>query len=124
MAAGILIAESIRTGATLGVPMTLNEIERVEATNLSARQRKAGLPTRWTLLHFAVADDDAERLAEALADALDDTGWYADFRTARETFVVFAGRVFRYAAGDGAGRSRAEAYARAHGVPDAQLDWP
>jgi hypothetical protein len=32
--------------------------------------------------------------------------------------------VLAYAQGDAAGRAKAEAYARAHGVPDAQIDWP
>jgi len=48
------------------------------------------------LLCFEVSEADVERLADALAAALDGFGWYVDFRTAQETFVVFAGRVFRY----------------------------
>jgi len=55
---------------------------------------------------------------------LDDSGWYVDFRSADETFVVFAGRVFRYRRRDKRRRAEAEAYARARGVPQAQLDWP
>jgi hypothetical protein len=122
MATGVLIAESLRVGAKLAVDV--REIERVEAGELSAEQRAAGLPERWTLLHFEVADDDADRLAKALAAALDDVGWYADLHTADDSFVVFAGRVFRYARGDADGRARAEAHARALGVPEPQLDWP
>jgi hypothetical protein len=38
--------------------------------------------------------------------------------------VVFREAVFRYAKGDADGRAEAEAHARAHGVPDAQIDWP
>ena len=55
---------------------------------------------------------------------MDEPGWYVDFHTAAETFVVFAGRIFRYATGDADGRAEAEAHARARGVPDAQIDWP
>ena len=58
-----------------------------------------------------------------LAGALDAFGWYVDFHTAEESFVVLAGRVWRYRTGDAAARAEVEAYARSRGVPDAQLDW-
>jgi hypothetical protein len=125
MATGTLIGESIRSGTTLdGVPITVNKIERVEPGNISDEQLAAGLPTRWTLLFFEVADDVAPALADALAAILDVPGWYVDFHTADESFVVFHQAVFRYAKGDADGRAEAEAHARAHGVPDAQIDWP
>jgi hypothetical protein len=125
VAAGTLIAESLRAGATLdGVAVTVREIERVAPDNVSPEQRAAGLPAVWTLLRFEVPDADATRLAEALARVMDRFGWYADFHTAGESFVVFAGRVFRYPRGDADGRARAEAHARAAGVPEAQIDWP
>ena len=38
--------------------------------------------------------------------------------------LIFGEAVFRYAKGDADGRAAAEAHARAHGVPDAQIDWP
>jgi hypothetical protein len=61
----------------------------------------------------------------ALIRSLDpEGGWYCDFRSIDETFVVLAGRAFRYLRGDAAGRAEAEAYGRAVGVPEAQLDWP
>jgi hypothetical protein len=123
VATGTLIAESLRTGAKLN-GLYIHEIERVAAGDLSPEQRAAGFPERWTLLHFDVPDQDAERLATTLAAALDEPGWYADFHTPAESFVVFAGRVFRYPRGDAAGRARAEAHARGRGVPEAQLDWP
>jgi hypothetical protein len=60
-------------------------------------------------------------LSHALAS---EAGWYCDYRSDTETFVVFADRVFRYARGDPAGRAAAADYARSVGVPVAQLDWP
>ena len=125
MATGTLIAESIRQGETLSdLALTVHEIERVAPTNISTEQRSAGIPPQWTLLRFEVPDGDAQRLGDALAAVLDSFGWYADFHTEKETFVVFTGQVFRYPTGDARGRSAAEAYAREHGVPDSQLDWP
>ena len=88
------------------------------------RAARGGIPPRWTLLFFEVADDAAPALADALAAILDEPGWYVDFHTADESFVVFREAVFRYAKGDADGRADAEAHARAHGVPDAQIDWP
>ena len=124
MATGTLIAESLRPGTTLdGVPLTVHAIERVEPDNISDEQRAAGIPPRWTLLHFEVAEAEAPALADALAAIVDEPGWYVDFHTAAETFVVFAARAFRYATGDANGRAEAEAHARACGVPDAQIDW-
>jgi len=56
---------------------------------------------------------------------LDPTGgWYCDFRTSNETYVVFGGRVFHYSRGDRTRRSEAEEHARSVGVPEAQIDWP
>jgi hypothetical protein len=76
------------------------------------------------LIEFEIDDHDAPAVASALADVLEDGGWYVDFHSPEETFVVFAGRVFRYRRGDERRRAEAEAYARARGVPQAQLDWP
>ena len=119
--AGGLIAESLRVGSVLtGVTLTVNRISRADVGDVDA-----GQPLTWTFVDFEVADDDADRLAAALSGALDGScGWYCDFRTDDETFVVFAGRVFRYSRGDVAGRSEAADYARSVGVPEPQLDWP
>jgi hypothetical protein len=125
MASGTIIGESIRFGAALdGISLTVPQIRRGGPERLSPEQQAAGMPSRWTLIEFQIDDHDAPQLASALADVLDDKGWYVDFRSRDETFVVFAGRVFRYRRGDEGGRAEAEAHARRCGVPDAQLDWP
>jgi hypothetical protein len=120
MVTGVLIAESLRVGGELsGVPVQVSKLSRIEATSVTA-----GQPRHWTLLEFQAADADAERLAGALAGCLEPTGgWYANYNTAAEAFVIFADRVFRYPHGDTASRARAEEYARSVGVPEPQLDW-
>jgi hypothetical protein len=60
----------------------------------------------------------------AFAGALDQPGWYMDFRSPAETFVVFPGRIFCYPRGDGAGRADAQAHGRRLAIPEPQLDWP
>lgn len=120
MIKGTLIAESFRVGAELGgVCLTTRNIRRLAAGDLSA-----GQPEIWTLIEFEAEDAEADALSSALAGVLDEPGWYADFRSPGETFVVYSGRIFRYPRGDSAGRAEAAAHGRALGVPEAQLDWP
>jgi hypothetical protein len=118
---GVLIAESLRTGARLeGVTLTVRRIARDDDGETGA-----GQPLTWTFIEFEAPLDEADELAAALSRALDKRlGWYCDFRSPTETFVDFAELVFRYPRGDKDGRSQAEAHARSMGVPESQLDWP
>ncbi|MFJ4787733.1 hypothetical protein [Streptomyces sp. NPDC088794] len=50
-------------------------------------------------------------------------GWYVNYNTATEAFVVFAERIFRYPRKQAEGRRQAQAYARSIGIPEPQLDW-
>ncbi|MGI5195498.1 hypothetical protein ACQEVY_17915 [Streptomyces sp. CA-288835] len=117
---GVLISESLRVGAELsGVPLQVTKLERIAVGDANADQ-----PKHWTLLHFRAPEDTAGQLAEGLANCLAPTGgWYVDFSTTTEVYVVFAGRVFRYARGDAAARAEVQAYARSVGVPETQVDW-
>jgi hypothetical protein len=119
--AGTLIAESLRVGSVLeGVRFIVTRVSRADVGDV-----EAGQPRTWTFLDFEVPDEDADRLALGLERALESRGgWYCDFRSDTETFVVFAGRTFRYTRGDASGRAEVAGYARSVGVPEAQLDWP
>jgi hypothetical protein len=77
-----------------------------------------GVPLRVTKISRAELGD-VDALSRVLAS---EGGWYCDFRTDSETFVVFANRVFCYPRGDPAGRAEAAAYARSVGVPEPQLE--
>ena len=105
MIRGAIVAESLRLGAVVeDVPLVIRKLERVEA-GLEEQ------PRQWTLVWFEADDDDAGRLAEALADALDARGgWYADFHSDTEVTVVFSGRIFRYRQGDNSERARVKQY--------------
>ena len=120
MIAGALIGESMRSGAELeAVPLAVRKIARMPYGDIAA-----GQPELWTVIEFEADERDAGALADGLATVLKkEGGWYADFRSPEESFVVFADRVFRYPRGDSAGRAEAAEYGRSAGVPEAQLDW-
>lgn len=120
MLEGVLIAESLRLGTELaGVPLHITKIARVEVNNAAAEQ-----PQQWTLLDFAAEETNAERLAEQLAGCLAPTGgWYVNYNTTTEAFVIFADKIFRYPRKQAEGRQQAQDYARSIGIPEPQLDW-
>jgi len=117
---GILLAASLRRRARLDVAiLDVRKIWREDAGDPSADQ-----PLTWTFIEFDVPDDAFEAFADALTGALEPGPWYCDFRSEKETVVVFADRIFRYPRGDASARAEAEEFARSAGVPDAQIDWP
>jgi hypothetical protein len=84
MIQGVLIAESLRTETTLDdLRIVVSKITRFRPRVTTRDQASV-----WTLLHFEVDEARAENLAHMLASALDEPGWYADFFSPYETFVV------------------------------------
>jgi hypothetical protein len=75
------------------------------------------------VIEFEVSEASVDVFADELSTALEHGPWYCDFRSDHETFVVFAGQVFRYARADKRAREEAEQYARSVGVPESQIDW-
>ena len=117
---GTLIAESLRPGTNLqNLRLLIRAIGRYRVQGTTADQ-----PDTWTAFDFEADEAQAAELARAFAGALDSPGWYVDFRSPAETFVVFPGRTFRYPRGDEAGRAEAQAHGRQLAIPEAQLDWP
>jgi hypothetical protein len=117
---GSVILESLRVGARLsGLKLRVREIYRVRQGNAGP-----GQPELWGVLEWEADEADAAEVAQAFSEVLDESGWYVDFRSGQETFVVFPGRVFRYRRGDAAGRAEAQAHGRTLQIPLAQLDWP
>jgi len=120
MLEGTLIAESLRVGTTLAdLNLTVRTISRYRAGGARPDQ-----PDIWTTLDFEADEAGARELAEAFAEVLDQPGWYVNFQSAAESFVVFPGKIFRYPRGDAAGRAAAQAHGRQLAIPDPQLDWP
>lgn len=119
MIEGTLIAESLRTGTTLeNLELTVRKISRFRAQGTTPDQ-----PDIWTTLDFEAGEAEAGVLAQAFADALDQPGWYVNFESPTESFVVFPGQIFRYPRGDKTGRADAQAHGRTLAIPEPQLDW-
>lgn len=119
MANGVLIIESLRAGAKLeGVALTVQSLVRVAMADVADYQ-----PPVWTIVEFETPDASVDLLAEQFAEALDAPGWYVDFHTSADVFVVFPGKVIKYSPGDASARGEAKDYARSVGVPESQLDW-
>jgi hypothetical protein len=119
MIEGGLIAESLRVGTNLeNLTLTVRKISRFRPGDATADQ-----PDIWTLLDFEADEAGADELARAFAAVLDEPGWYVNFQSPAESFVVFPGRIFRYPRGDEAGRADAKAHGRQLAIPESQLDW-
>ena len=120
MIEGTLITESLRVGTVLeNLKLTVRKISRYRAGGTTPDQ-----PEIWTTLDFEAEETQAEELARTFADVLDQPGWYVNFESPAENFVVFPGRIFRYPRGDVAGRAAAQAHGRRLAIPEPQLDWP
>jgi hypothetical protein len=120
---GTIILESLRPDATItGFRFVVREIGRGRP-KLSPQQAAAGIPGVWSEIQFELEEEKAGELAETLSRTLDTLGWYANFSSETETYVIFPGRVFRYSRGDPQHRAEAQAHGRALGIPEHQLDW-
>ena len=114
---GLLIKESLADTHILELVSITNE-ETWQASNTAVYQ-----PALWTAISFAVADDQAEAIAEKLSQALKPQGWYINAATAAHVYVIFPGKVFKYRKGDSLQRMKAKEYGRSLGIPESQLDW-
>jgi hypothetical protein len=80
MIEGTLIAESLRVGTVLAdLKLTVRRISRYRAGGTTPDQ-----PEIWTTLEFEAGEAQAEELAQALSDVLDQPGWYVNFESPAE----------------------------------------
>jgi len=119
MIEGTLLAESLRVGTNPeNLTLTVRKISRYRAQGTTPDQ-----PDIWTVLDFEADEAGPRELAEAFPGVFDQPGWYVDFHSPTDSFVVFPGRIFLYPRGDEAGRADAQAYGRQLAIPEPQLDW-
>jgi hypothetical protein len=119
MIEGTLIAESLRVGTNLEhLSLSVTKISRYRAGGTTPEQ-----PEIWTVFEFEADETVADDLARAFAGAVGEPGWYVNFQSPAQAFVVYPGKIFSYPRGDGEGRGEAQAYGRRLGIPEPQLDW-
>lgn len=114
---GLLLLESLIDTSVLDL-LRVTRTETWQAQNAAPYQ-----PSVWTAISFKADDDQADFLAEKLSQALKSQGWYVNASTEDWLYVIFPGRVFKYAGGDAVQRALAQEYARSLNVPESQLDW-
>jgi hypothetical protein len=123
MIRGTILLESLRADAKItGFRFVVREVRRGRP-KLSPQQVAAGIPAIWSAIDFELKDEKAGEFAQTLSEILDPVGWYVNFSSDTETYVIFPGRVFRYKRGDPQGRAEAQAHGRTLGIPEHQLDW-
>jgi len=116
---GAIIAESLKPGTVLeGYDLLVTRWSRYEVGEVPEWQ-----PSVWTLIEFEADEETSDALAQRLCKDLREPGWYANWYSDTQAVVVFPEKVFRYKRGSKAGRTKAQNYGRACGVPEAQLDW-
>jgi hypothetical protein len=118
---GAIILESLSEDARLdNLALSIRELYRFRPPVTAP-----GHPPVWSVIEFEAPETSASPLAQALTDVLSEQpGWYVEFRSPTETFIVFRGKYFRYPRGDNRGRAEAQEYGRLTGTPESQLDWP
>ncbi len=118
MIEGTLIMESLRTGTALAdLGLTVQRISRYRAGGATP-----GQPGIWATLDFEADEARAEELAGVFAEVLAQPGWYVNFQTPAESFIIFPGRIFRYPRGRGRQGGGPGPRPPAP-IPDPQLDW-
>jgi hypothetical protein len=116
---GAIIAESLLVGFVLEqIPLTVTRLSRTAIADPAPSQ-----PAVWTLLEFEAEPSHAEALSTHLSTGLASPGWYGSFEYDGDVWVVFPGRVFRYARANASAHEEARLYAHAAGVPEDQCDW-
>ena len=127
MATGTLIAESIRLGAAARrrSRSPRRAIERVRADLSDRRSAPTGSPRPGRSSRSRSRTSEAARASPPRSPR--SSTRRAGTRTCTPTTAASScsrAACSRTRSDDAAGRAKAEAYARAHGVPDAQIDWP
>lgn len=114
---GLLLKESLQDLEILD----RLQVTKVETWNI--QNPDPNQPLVWTAVHFEAEDSQADALAADLSRSLKPEGWFIDAHTEAWVYVIFPGRVFKYAKGNAEMRSQAVQHGLTLGIPQRQLDW-
>ena len=113
---GLLLKESLSSLDILE-KLTITKSETWDVRNAAPDQ-----PSIWTALSFEVEESRMAEIEEELSRALKPK-WFVDCSTETQKYVIFSGKVFKYARGDQEQRALAQDFGRKLGIPESQLDW-
>lgn len=117
---GVIIEESlIDTSVLKDVKIVSTKVEPV------TEHHKTPWVKQWTLHEVEVPEEKAEGVAEKISKALDkEHDWYADFKTDKEHYVIYTGKVFHITdRTDKKQYDEATEYGISIGIPDYQVDF-
>ncbi|MDO8451837.1 MAG: NYN domain-containing protein [bacterium] len=117
---GIIIEESLLDTSLLKrLKITTTKIESV------TEKHKTPWVKQWTLHTIVIPEKEAAIIAEELSQSLDhDHNWYADFKTSRDHYIIFRGKVFHVT--DRSSKTQYEEatkYGVSIGIPAYQVDF-
>lgn len=87
------------------------------------REHAPDQPSVWHLAQLNIEDGDVEKTSQELSESLKQGTWYVDFSDGATVYIVFLGKVFKYPKGNLEKKKEAQAYGRAIGIPERQLNW-
>ena len=116
---GIIIEESLNDKSILGkIKITKTEVEKVTPEN------KTPWLTKWTMHTFEVSENEVEKVAELISNALESKHkWYADFKNSKWHFIIFRNKVFKVDRSKKAEYDLVRKYGVGLGIPEYQLDF-
>lgn len=116
---GIIIEESLENADVL------KDIKILETKVVPIKEKhKTPWVKQWTLHTVEIPEDQAEKVAKELSQAIDpkhQNAWYADFKNETTHFIIFRGKVFQVDRRKAEQYNKAIKYGLSLGIPDYQL---
>lgn len=116
---GVIIDESLKD------KNILNKL-KILGRRISPVTEKSKTPwlTQWTLIDVEVPEDQAQRIAETISQAIDPNhavSWYADYKDENWHYIIFKNKIFKVDRTSKAQYDQVFSYGLSLGVPDYQL---
>lgn len=113
---GILLKESLADDGPLDL------VKVVSVTMSRVEDSVPPQPKWWTEVRFEAEAEHADEIAKSFSAALKPAAWYLHYWTDSHVFIVFPGKIFKYAKGSKSHTEEAVAYGLSIGVPRHQLE--
>ncbi len=119
---GTIIEESLKDTSVLKeVHILSTKVDKV------TERHKTPWIKQWTLHKVEIPEEDAAKIAEELAKAIDDThqgSWYADYKTEKDHYIIFKDKVFHITDRTSEAQyTEAKRYGISLGIPEYQVDF-